>query len=118
ALVAAACEAGAFAFLAASYLSASQIHEAALSVRAQTTRPFGINLFAPTPAPSPCDPAPLIARLETYHHELGITSPSPTPSPASSFDERLAACLESGAAVLSFTFGCCHRKLSRPPGIA
>src|SRR5215469_11493976 len=51
ALVAAVCEAGALGFVGGSYLTPLQIIETARAVRAQTTRPFGINLFAPLPAP-------------------------------------------------------------------
>jgi nitronate monooxygenase len=48
-LVTAVCEAGALGFIGASYLTPPHIREAARAVRARTTRPFGINLFAPLP---------------------------------------------------------------------
>ena len=53
ALVAAVCEAGGLGFIGAAYLTPEQIGEAAREVQAQTSRPFGINLFAPVPMPDP-----------------------------------------------------------------
>src|SRR4051794_16813443 len=50
-LVAASCEAGALGSLAGAYSTPHQIAEMARAVRAQTTRPFAINLFAPTAPP-------------------------------------------------------------------
>ena len=46
-LVSAASNAGALGFIGAAYLSSEQIVERGRAVRAQTSRPFGINLFAP-----------------------------------------------------------------------
>jgi len=50
--VAAVCEAGALGCIGAAYLTPAQIVEAAQAVRARTARPFGIDLFAPLPAPA------------------------------------------------------------------
>jgi nitronate monooxygenase len=105
-LVAAVCEAGALGFIGAAYLTPAQIVEAARAVRARTRRPFGINLFAPQPMPPPpSNPAPALARVAPFFDELGLPPPTlPTP-PAEGFDAQLAAVLESGASVFSFTFG-------------
>src|ERR687883_1044610 len=46
-LVAAVCEAGALGSIGAAYLTPQQIDETARAVRGLTSRPFGINLFAP-----------------------------------------------------------------------
>jgi nitronate monooxygenase len=106
ALVAAVCEAGALGFVGASYLTPAQIVETSRAVRAGTTRPFGINLFAPLPAPEgPIDPEPALERLDPFYAELGLPRPQAPALPADSFRELLAAALESGAAVFSFTFG-------------
>lgn len=51
ALVAAVSNAGGMGFIGAAYSTPEQIVALARSVRAQTSRPFGINLFAPLPAP-------------------------------------------------------------------
>jgi nitronate monooxygenase len=78
----------------------------ASAVRALTSRPFGINLFAPL---SPCEPGKdansALARLEPYYAELGLSSPSLPETTGSSFDDQLEAALETGASVFSFTFG-------------
>lgn len=106
ALVAAVCEAGALGFIGASYLTPPQIHEGAAAVRSRTGRPFGINLFVPLPAPEmPADLSPAIARVAPFHAELGLPAPSLTGGGGAPFDEQLAAALESGASVFSFTFG-------------
>ena len=42
-------------------------------MRARTPRPFGVNLFAPLPAPElPPDLGPTLRRLAPYHAELGL----------------------------------------------
>ena len=106
ALVAAVCEAGALGFIGASYLTPGQIVETARAVRARTTRPFGINLFAPLPAPGPPrEPKRALDRLAPFYAELALPRPELPTLAADLFGEQLAAALESGAAVFSFTFG-------------
>jgi nitronate monooxygenase len=106
ALVAAVCEAGALGFIGASYLTPGQIAETSRAVRAQTARPFGINLFAPLHAPeAPLEPGLALARLEPFYAELALPRPELPKLVADAFDEQLAAALESGASVFSFTFG-------------
>jgi nitronate monooxygenase len=105
-LVAAVCEAGALGFIGAAYLTPPHILEAARAVRARTTRPFGINLFAPLPAPEVVpEPGPALARVAPFYAELGLPPPELPASGGYAFDEQLAAALDSGAAVFSFTFG-------------
>lgn len=106
-LVSAVSDAGALGFIGAAYMSPAQIAESAASVRFRTSRPFGINLFAPTSVPER-DPVLLdaaMARIAPYHAELGIEPPTPPGPRAFSFEEQLDVVLESGAAVFSFTFG-------------
>jgi len=105
-LVAAVCNAGAFGFIGAGYLSPEQIGEAGRSVRAKTSRQFGINLFAPTPAP-PSDASldMAVQRLSPYYAELGLPAPTLPGKPPYGFAEQLTAALETGASVFSFTFG-------------
>jgi nitronate monooxygenase len=106
ALVAAVCETGGLGFVGASYLTPLQIIETSRAVRALTTHPFGINLFAPLPAPeAPLDPALALKRLEPFYEELALPRPELPTLKADAFGEQLAAALESGAAVFSFTFG-------------
>jgi nitronate monooxygenase len=105
-LVAAVCEAGALGFIGAAYLSPAQIIEAGKAVRARTGRRFGINLFAPQPMPAmPPSAEPALARVAPFFAEMGLPPPS-LPSPAgASFDEQLAAALQTDASLFSFTFG-------------
>ena len=105
-LVAAVSNAGGLGSIGAAYLTPDQIIERGRTVRAATPRPFGINLFAPHPAPQVSTDAVERAReaVAGFYGELGLTPPAVAP-PVLSFDEQLAACLETGAAVFSFTFG-------------
>lgn len=105
-LVAAVGEAGALGSIGAAYLTPQQIVETGRAVRALSARPFGVNLFAPLRAPEPpADVARSLDRVTPFFAELGL-SPPPRPSlPADAFADQLAACLEIGAAVFSFTFG-------------
>src|SRR4051812_19965380 len=84
-LVAAVSEAGGLGFIGAAYLTPAQIAESAKEVRARTTRPFGINLFAPLPAPASVDPASALARVAPYFAELGLERPAPPALPADTF---------------------------------
>jgi len=106
ALVAAVGNAGALGFIGAGYLSPEQIAEAGHAVRANTSRPFGINLFAPTPAP-PADTSleEALRRLAPYFSELGLPAPAAPGKSLFGFEEQLSAALEIGASVFSFTFG-------------
>jgi len=106
-LVAAVCNAGALGFIGAAYLDPGQIQQAASSVRAKTSRPFGINLFAPQPAPD-LDAAEVdvaLKHLAAYFSELGLPAPFLPVKPHNDFAAQFAAALECGASVFSFTFG-------------
>jgi nitronate monooxygenase len=106
ALVAAVCNAGALGFLGAAYMPPEQIARESAAIRALTSKPFGINLFASTPTTElPSDVGPALERLAPFHAELGVSAPARPTLPSFAFDEQLAAVLESGATVFSFTFG-------------
>jgi nitronate monooxygenase len=105
-MVSAVSNADALGVIAAAYLSAEQIAEAARAVRAQTTKPYGINLFVPVQASAtPSDVQPALDALAAYHEELGLPRPSVPERTIIPFDEQFGAALESGASVFSFTFG-------------
>ena len=105
-LVAAASNAGAFGFVGAAYLDAEQILATARSIRTLTAHAFGINLFAPTPVGNSANLDAAMLRLAPYHAELGLPAPSVPAAPASgAFAEQVAAAIETGASILSFTFG-------------
>jgi nitronate monooxygenase len=105
-LVAAVSNAGGLGFIGAAYLTPDQINDTSAAVRGLTERPFGINLFAPLTAKFAApDPTPTLKRIAPYYAELGLPAPSLPELTSASFDEQLAAALESGASVFSFTFG-------------
>jgi len=105
-LVAAVCNSGGLGFIGAAYLAPEQIAQAAQAVRQRTTRPFGINLFAPLTALGDSqDAAPVLKRLAPFFAEVGVTLPTTMPKPTLTFSQQLEAVLESGASVFSFTFG-------------
>ena len=105
-LVAAVSNSGALGFIGAAYLTPEQIASTAVAVRRQTSRPFGINLFAPLPpSESRKNPDTMLSRLAPYFAELGLPPPALPKSNGSPFDEQLAAALETGASCFSFTFG-------------
>ena len=105
ALVAAVAEAGALGFIGAAYLTPEQLAEAARTVRSRTRRPFGVNLFAPVPAPRPVAADAALDRVAPFFAELGLPRPSPPTPPADRFAAQLDAALETGASVFSFTLG-------------
>src|SRR5262249_24074342 len=99
-------EAGALGFIGAAYLAPEQIRAASQSIRARTSRPFGINLFAPLPVPDPPrNPGPALERVAPFFAELALPPPSLPNVSGIPFEEQFAAALESGASVFSFTFG-------------
>jgi nitronate monooxygenase len=105
-LVAAVCGAGGLGSIAAAYLRPQQIAGLAEAVRARTSRPFAINLFAPMPPPEPPqDMRPALERVAPFHAELSLPPPAPPTVTPGRFEDGLTAALESGAAVLSFTCG-------------
>lgn len=105
-LVAAVSKAGALGFIGAAYLTPSQIIEASKAVRARTTRPFGINLFAPMPAPENVENSDeVIEKLAPFYAELSLPEPVYMASAGLPFKDQLSAALQGGASVLSFTFG-------------
>jgi nitronate monooxygenase len=106
ALVAAVCNGGGLGFIGAAYLTPEQIANASREVRARTSKPFGINLFAPQPATVlTSDPNPALQRIAPFFAELGLPPPVMPQRLHDAFNEQLAAALESGASVFSFTLG-------------
>jgi len=105
-LVAAVSNGGALGFIGAAYLTPEQIAETGRAVRTLTTRPFGINLFAPPPPADPStDCAAALRRVAPYFAELDLPVPSRPVSKTLPFEEQLEAALQTDASVFSFTFG-------------
>jgi nitronate monooxygenase len=105
ALVANVSNAGGLGFLGAAYMSPEQITSDCAAIRSLTRRPFGLNLFAPTEmADSPADVDAAISALARFHAELGLDAPKPPLLPRYTFEQQLAAALDGGMSVFSFTF--------------
>lgn len=106
-LVTAVSEAGGLGSIGAAYLSPEQIVAAGKAVRERTRSAFAINLFAPMEAAVPEEESVRRAmeQVAGYYAELGLAPPARPSLPALRFEEQLAACLETDAAVFSFTFG-------------
>ncbi|MFL5387518.1 MAG: NAD(P)H-dependent flavin oxidoreductase [Myxococcales bacterium] len=104
-LVAAVSEAGGLGSVGAAYLNPQQIGETGRAVRSLTSRPFGINLFAPQGAPRAADARRSLERVAPFFAELGLPAPASPSAPVDAFMEQVAACLEIGASVFSFTLG-------------
>jgi nitronate monooxygenase len=105
ALVAAVSEAGGFGSIGATYLTPEQIAAACAAVRAKTRRPFGINLFAPQTPPLDVEASSAVSRVAPFFAQLGLAAPTAPQLPVSGFDAQLAAAVDGGASVVSFTMG-------------
>lgn len=105
-LVAAAAEAEVLGSLGAAYLSPTQIISTAAAIRARTSNPFAINLFAPVPPQAMMgDAQRMLALMARHCAALGIEAPAmPTAQPEPFFDQ-IEAVLQVRPAVFSFTFG-------------
>lgn len=104
-LVAAVSEAGGLGSFGAAYNTPEQILELSAQLKRRTSRPFGINLFAPLAEPAAGDPAPMVRAVSAYHEQLGLPPPKPPAWSGDPFEDQLAAVLDSGAALFSVTFG-------------
>ena len=106
ALAAAVSEAGGLGFLATGYKAAEAARGELEALRAETSRPFGVNLFVPSPAggdPTAVDryARDLSSEAERYGAQLGTPRHDDD-----AWDDKLALVEEARVAVVSFTFGC------------
>ena len=110
-LVAAVSNAGGLGSLGAAYLTPDQLTGAIGRIRALSSRPFNVNLFAggwnTNQAAHPMieDARPMIELLTEAHEKLGLpppAAPTPTPDP---FPAQLEAVLDARPPIFSFTFG-------------
>jgi len=105
-LVAAVSNAGGLGSWGGGYSTPQQILDAAKQIRAFTSKPFAINLFAGGyNVRPPVDPAPMLAQVAIVHAKLSLPPPTLPPNPDNSFADQLAAVIEARPALFSFTFG-------------
>jgi nitronate monooxygenase len=97
-LAVAVCEAGGLGFLAAGYKQADAVRAEIAQVRAATERPFGVNIFVPTPRPA--DPEVVRAYLAT------VPDAGEPRFDDDDWERKLALAAEARVAVVSFAFGC------------
>jgi nitronate monooxygenase len=105
ALATAVCEAGGLGFLAAGYKTADAVGNEIEAVRAETSRPFGINLFVPPQAGTDSEAVRdyrrrLAAEAERQGAELGEPR-----SDDDDWERKLELVSQERPAVASFTFG-------------
>ena len=105
-LVAAVSNAGGLGSLGAAYLTPEQITDAIRRIRALTSRPFNVNLFAGGwNTNHDFDAAPMLDLLAEVHEKLGLPAPAaPTPAP-DPFPAQFEAVLDARPPIFSFTFG-------------
>ncbi|HEX2140214.1 MAG TPA: nitronate monooxygenase, partial [Woeseiaceae bacterium] len=104
-LVAEVCRAGGMGFLGCAYSTPTQILSMARAVRSRTSRPYGVNLFAPA-AFTVDDEVLAGARSSLAHHyaTFGLEPPAVLSEPLV-FEAQFEAVLATGAAAFSFTLG-------------
>jgi nitronate monooxygenase len=106
ALVVAALQAGAFAFLAGGYKGAPALADEMAAVRAATDRPFGVNLFVPgEPTSTPDALDRYMTSLAPDQAALG-TAPGEPVWDDDAYEAKVQAVVEHPPALVSFTFGC------------
>ncbi len=110
-LVAAVSNAGALGSLGAAYLTPSEIEQAVARVRALTSRPFNVNLFAIDFEALAVDSTPALAFIAPFHEELGLPPPRLPQKPAEDFQAQMRAVLEAEVPIFSFTMGVPSRDL-------
>jgi nitronate monooxygenase len=106
ALAAAVCEAGGLGFLAAGYKTPDAVRADIDAVRAQTDRPFGLNVFTPPAAASDTAAVERYAgalSAEADRYEAALGEPRHDDD---AYDDKLALAADARPAVVSFTFGC------------
>lgn len=105
ALVAAVSEAGGFGVLSGGYLTPDAFRDAIRQVRARTSRPFGVNLFAPMSyVVDDAKVAATMQLLQPYADELGVELETPR-AYGDDGDGLLEVALEEGVRFVSYTFG-------------
>jgi nitronate monooxygenase len=105
-LAAAAGEGGMFPFLAGAYLTPERLRDDIAALRAVTPKPFGVNVFAPSPdTPSMLDDAiAYAALLAPWAASAGVDLGTPRYDD-DFFDAKVDVLVETAPALVSFAFG-------------
>jgi nitronate monooxygenase len=105
-LVAAVSNAGGLGSFGAGYMTPAQIAETIAQIRALTSRPFAMNLFAGGfDGTGTRDAARILALMAPHHARLGLPPP-PTPDDfLPPFAEQAQVIIDAQVPVFSFTFG-------------
>ncbi len=107
AIVIAVSNTGALGSLAASSLPADRMRAAIAAIRAETTRPFLVNIFVLEPAhPDPAEVRAAMQRLAPWRERYGLPAQSIPNAWAESFADQFDVLIETAPPVVSFTFGC------------
>jgi nitronate monooxygenase len=106
ALVAAVCNAGGLGMLGSGYRDADGLRDDIRAVRHATSRPFGVNLFAPeTPEVDRAAVRRAIAALAPYRAEMGLGEQSIPDRFSEDFDTQLEVVAAERVPVFTVTFG-------------
>jgi nitronate monooxygenase len=100
ALAAGVCDAGGLGFLAAGYKQPDAVRADVEELRSLTSRPFGLNVFAPP------GPAPDGAVVEAYARTLDGVELGEPRHDDDGWRDKLALVADLGVPVVSFAFGC------------
>ena len=105
-LMTAVSEAGGLGCAGATYLTPDAFKDMISQVRAQTNRPFGVNLFAPQAVPPrPTGSEDTVAAVAAAGADVGAPPAALPDTMTDPFEKTFPIALESGAKVFSFTFG-------------
>ena len=104
-LAAAVSEAGGLGFLAAGYLSASELADRIARTRQLTGRVFGVNVFVPQPPGDSAAIEAYVLRLEPEARTAGVGLGEPRQDD-DEWAAKLALLIEAPMPLVSFTFGC------------
>jgi nitronate monooxygenase len=105
-LALAVCEAGGLGFVAAGYKTGDSVAQQVDEVAAATSRPFGVNVFVPSPRPADSDAvSAYLEELETEALLQGAEVGEPR-FEDDDWERKLDVICDRGVAVASFTFGC------------
>jgi nitronate monooxygenase len=110
ALTAAVCDAGGLGMLASAYLTAEQTEQALAQTRAATSRPFGVNMFAPVAGPARQDVyGPYVESLRAWARANGAEIGQARFSD-DDWRAKIELLVSQPVPVVTFAFGCPDRE--------